>query len=404
MKVSPFAPAAPQQLSAITGIRLASCASGIKRGEATDLSLIEFAAGSTVAGCFTKSTTAGAPVNWCRKALKSGHVRAIIVNSGNANVFTGSPGDETVRLEVDSVASALSAAHSDVFVCSTGVIGEPLDGNLIARAVPGLVASLQSASWHEAASAIMTTDTYPKVSTRSCAVASGQVTINGIAKGSGMIAPDMATTLSFLGTDARISAADLQSLLSECVEDTFNCITVEGDTSTSDTILIGATGKGSQVETQEDLAKFKAALREVLFDLSQQVVDDGEGVSKRIEISLSGAPDRASARMLAMHIANSPLFKTAIAGGDANWGRVVMALGKSQMPFDLNRLKIWFNDLPVAESGRRASAYNEKAMTALVNGDSIRVRVEVGEGPGSILVRTTDLTSDFVDLNANYRS
>lgn len=402
--MSPLAPEQIAELASIDGVRLATSSTGMRYKNRPDLALLEFCEGTTAAGSFTRSQTAGAPVRWCREALRLGEIRGIIVNAGNANVFTGEAGEDAVRIEARSVAQALSADKRSIFVCSTGVIGEPLDVKVITDKVPELVSSLRGDGWRSAADAIRTTDTYAKLASTAVDIGGGQVRINGIAKGSGMIAPNMATTLAFLATDARVDQETLQTVLADCVDTTFNCITVDGDTSTSDSIIMGATGRGPTVSEPADIAAFKEAVHTVLDSLALQVVSDGEGLERLIEITVAGADSRQAARALASSVSNSLLLKTAIAGGDANWGRVVMALGNAAVPLTQAKLKIWFGDLLVAERGQRAVSHNESAVSEYISGRKISIRIEVGTGPGFATFRTCDLTSKFVDLNANYRS
>ncbi len=330
-QVSPLAPAAFPEMPRLAGVRLAAAACGVRYAGRDDVCLIEMAPGTAVAGVLTQSRTASAPVLWCRRALKGGRVRAIVVNSGNANAFTGSLGLASVQRVVETTAGLLAAKKTEVYVASTGVIGERLADQKITAALRGLNSGLDAGAWAAAAKAIMTTDTYPKGATRRAEIGGVPVTVNGIAKGSGMIAPDMATMLSFVATDAKIPAKTLQALLARGAADSFNAITVDSDTSTSDTLLLCATGqaKHKRVSGLGDplLKGFRAALFDLLRDLAHQVVRDGEGASKFVTIAVSGAASKRAARRIALSIANSPLVKTAIAGGDPNWGRIVMAVG-----------------------------------------------------------------------------
>jgi glutamate N-acetyltransferase/amino-acid N-acetyltransferase len=405
---SPLAPARFPDLPPVAGARFATLAAGIRYRDRDDLLLIELAPGSTAAGVFTRSTTAGHPVVWDRRILPGGRARAVIVNSGNANVFRGAEGDAAVAAEAQSVAAALNCRPDEVFVASTGVIGERLPVERITARMDDLVAGLRADGIAAAARAIMTTDTFPKGAYASCTIDGALVTIAGIAKGSGMIAPDMATMLSFVVTDASVSAPILQKLLSEAADASFNAITVDSDSSTSDTLLLLATGAaGNRVPADHDdprLAGFRAALDTVVLDLAHQVVRDGEGAQKFIAVSVEGAVDPSSARRIGLAIANSPLVKTAIAGGDANWGRVIMAVGKSGEPVEMSRLGVAFGGYDVARDGAAVPDLNEAPVAAHLAGSEIAIRVVVGAGPGSATVWTCDLTHGYIDINADYRS
>jgi glutamate N-acetyltransferase/amino-acid N-acetyltransferase len=405
---SPLAPAAFPALPVVAGARFSSLAAGLRYRDRDDLCLIEVAPGSTVAGVFTRSTTAGHPVLWCRAILAAGRARAVIVNAGNANVFRGVEGDAAVRAEAEAVAAALDCAANEVFVASTGVIGQRLPVEKLAAHVPDLVAGLRPDGIASAAQAIMTTDTFPKGATATCSIDGKTVTIAGIAKGSGMIAPDMATMLAFVVTDAALPASVLQPLLAEATDASFNAITVDSDTSTSDTLLLLATGAAGHapVEAVGDtrLAGFREALRAVLMDLAHQVVRDGEGAQKFIAVTVEGAVDAASARRIGLAIANSPLVKTAIAGGDANWGRVIMAVGKSGEPVEMARLGVAFGGHDVARDGAAVPDLDETPVAAHLAGSEIAIRVVVGTGPGNATVWTCDLTHGYIEINADYRS
>jgi len=367
------------------------------------------APGTQVAGVFTKSKTSSAPVDWCKAAVKGGSARVLVVNSGNANAFTGKAGYAGAREIADSAAAIVGCRPQEVFMASTGVIGEPLPANRITRILADLVEAGSAGAWREAAGAIMTTDTFPKLATATALIDDKKVTINGVAKGSGMIAPDMATMLSFVFTDANLPASVLQEFLSAGVANSFNAITVDSDTSTSDTLLLFATGKGSKhaaitKASDRRLTEFHRKLDEVLLDLALQVVRDGEGAQKLIRIDVDGAESDAAAKRIALSIANSPLVKTAIAGADANWGRVVMAVGKSGEAADRDRLKISFGSQVVAEKGERAIKYNEAAATKAVSGRNVEIAVEIGLGKGRARVWTCDLTHGYIDINGSYRS
>jgi glutamate N-acetyltransferase/amino-acid N-acetyltransferase len=393
----------------IPGVRLATAAAGIRYAGRTDVLLALFDSGTTAAGVFTRSKCPSAPVEWCRAHLRSGKARALVVNSGNANAFTGKSGRDACKFTADITSRAIGCKPGDVFLASTGVIGEPLRAEAFDGVMEGLVANAKADDFPAAARAIMTTDTFPKVATATAKIGKATVTINGIAKGAGMIAPDMATMLSFVFTDAAISAPALQSLLRDGVADTFNAVTIDGDTSTSDTLMMFATGKvagTARIARGSDprLKHFKNALHEVLADLSEQVARDGEGARKLVEIVVEGAKTDQSARRIAMAIANSPLVKTAIAGEDANWGRVVMAVGKAGEPADRDRLSIWFGGIRVAHKGARDPGYDEAAVSAAMKKPEISLKVALGMGKGRDRVLTCDLTKEYVAINGDYRS
>lgn len=409
--VSPLAPKSYPEMPALRGVRMATAAAGIKYKNRTDVLLMVFDEPATVAGVFTRSKCPSAPVDFCRANLATGKARAVVVNSGNANAFTGVKGKAATELTARSASEAVGCATNEVYLASTGVIGEPLDATKFAGVLGDMHGQATGDFWLEAAKAIMTTDTYPKVATRTAEIDGVTVTINGIAKGAGMIAPDMATMLSFVATDADIAPAALQALLSNGVGPTFNSVTVDSDTSTSDTLLLFATGKAKDdgqvmVETADDprLSSFRAALNDLLKDLALQVVRDGEGARKMVEVTVTGAESDAAAKRIALSIANSPLVKTAVAGEDANWGRVVMAVGKSGEMADRDRLAIWFGDVRVAVNGERDPAYSEAATTAVMQQEDILIRVDIGLGSGTATVWTCDLTKEYVAINGDYRS
>jgi glutamate N-acetyltransferase/amino-acid N-acetyltransferase len=407
--ISPLAPSHVPAMPAVAGVRLATAAAGIRYAGRTDVLLALFTPGTAVAGVFTRSKCPSAPVEWCRAHLKAGKVRALVVNSGNANAFTGKSGRAACKLTAGIAAHAADIKPADVFLASTGVIGEPLNAQAFDGVMQGLVANANPGDFLAAAQAIMTTDTFPKVATATAKIGKATVTINGIAKGAGMIAPDMATMLSFVFTDAAISAPALQALLKEQVADTFNAVTIDGDTSTSDTLMIFATGKADgcpRIARAGDprLKTFKKALHAVLADLSEQIARDGEGARKLVEIVVQGAVSKASARRIALSIANSPLVKTAIAGEDANWGRVVMAVGKAGEPADRDRLSIWFGGIRVAHKGARDPNYDEAEVSALMKQPVIHLKVALGLGKGHDRVLTCDLTKEYVAINGDYRS
>ncbi|MGV2130787.1 bifunctional glutamate N-acetyltransferase/amino-acid acetyltransferase ArgJ [Agrobacterium vitis] len=409
--VSPLAPKSFAEMPAIRGVSMATAAAGIKYKNRTDVLLMVFDRPASVAGVFTRSKCPSAPVDFCRKNLAHGVARGVVVNSGNANAFTGTKGRAATELTAKSAASALNCGEDEIYLASTGVIGEPLDATKFAGVLDDMARDAKGDFWLEAAKAIMTTDTYPKVATRSTEIGGVTVTINGIAKGAGMIAPDMATMLSFVVTDADIAPAALQALLSAGVGPSFNSVTVDSDTSTSDTLMLFATGAAAsdgqqRVETTDDarLEGFRAALNDLLKDLALQVVRDGEGARKMVEVTVKGAESDAAAKVIALSIANSPLVKTAVAGEDANWGRVVMAVGKAGELADRDRLAIWFGDVRVAVNGERDPDYSEAAATAVMQGEDIPVTVELGLGSGTATVWTCDLTKEYVAINGDYRS
>jgi glutamate N-acetyltransferase / amino-acid N-acetyltransferase len=407
--ISPLAPNHVPDMPAIAGVRLATAAAGIRYAGRTDVLLTLFERGTTAAGVFTRSKCPSAPVEWCRAHLKAGKTRALVVNSGNANAFTGKSGRDACKFTAQIAARAVGCKPGDVFLASTGVIGEPLKAQAFDGVMEGLVARAQAGDFLAAARAIMTTDTFPKVATAAAKIGKAKVTINGIAKGAGMIAPDMATMLSFVFTDAAISAAALQALLKDGVTDTFNAVTIDGDTSTSDTLMMFATGKAADAPritraADPRLKDFKKTLHAVLANLSEQVARDGEGARKLVEIVVEGAVSKASARRIAMSIANSPLVKTAIAGEDANWGRVVMAVGKAGEPADRDRLSIWFGGIRVAHKGARDPGYDEATVSAVMKKPEISLRVALGMGKGRDRVLTCDLTKEYIAINGDYRS
>jgi glutamate N-acetyltransferase/amino-acid N-acetyltransferase len=406
---SPLAPAALPHLPALAGVRLSARACGVRYKGRTDVCLIEFAPGTAIAGVLTRSLSPSAPVDWCRQALKGGKARAILVNSGNANAFTGKLGKASVERSVKATAAALACARDQVFVASTGVIGEPLPDERITAALPDLIGDLRADRWADAAAAIMTTDTFPKSATRTARIGNVDVRINGIAKGSGMIAPDMATMLAFVATDAKLPAPVLRALLKQASDKSFNCTTVDGDTSTSDTLLLAATGAAlghARIVSAGDrrLADFRAKLDDLMIDLACQVVRDGEGASKFVTIEVTGAASDAAARRIGLAIANSPLVKTAIAGADANWGRIVMAVGKAGEKANRDKLKISIGGVKVAAQGQRVAGFDEAPVARHMKGSEIAIAVDVGIGRGRAHVWTCDLTHGYIEINADYRS
>jgi len=408
LALSPLAPARFPELPPIDGVRLAGGASGIRYQGRRDLMLALLDPGTTIAGVLTRSLTAGAPVEWCRAALKRGKARAIVVNSGNSNTFTGRAGRTVVEATAAAAAKLAGCPAREVFICSTGVIGEPPPGEKIIAALPSLAAAASATGWSDAAQAILTTDTFPKGATRQCAIDGVPVTINGFAKGSGMIAPDMATMLAFVATDAAIAPAALQALARLYVHTTFNAVTVDGDRSTNDTLLLFATGQAPapRISRAGDarLADFRAKLEAVLLDLAQQLVRDGEGATKFVKVTVSGAASAASARKIARTICESPLVKTAFAGEDANWGRIVMAAGRADEPLNRERMSVKFGDLWAARDGRVAPDYSEAKMSAYMKGRELEVAVDVGVGRASAVMWTCDLTHGYISINGDYRS
>jgi len=408
---SPLAPVGFPEMGAVGGVSLATAATGMKYPGRDDVLLVDLLEGTTVAGTLTRSKTRSAPVDWCRKHLSVGDARGLIVNAGNANAFTGAVGDEAVEKCVAAVADQLSCRPSRVFAASTGVIGQPLPYQMIVDALPMTAARLTpsgAASWRAAAAAIMTTDTFAKGATATATIGDTVVTISGIAKGSGMIAPDMATMLSFIFTDARIAASDLDAIVRAGVDKSFNAITVDSDTSTSDTVLVFATGVAGNAINDSgaaaSLADFTAKLHAVMQDLAHQVVRDGEGASKFISVAVTGAEDDRAAAVIARAIANSPLVKTAIAGEDANWGRIVMAVGKSGEAADRDRLAIRIGGIEVARNGLVVPGYDETPVAAHVRGQNVDLAVDIGIGSGAATVWTCDLTHGYISINADYRS
>lgn len=409
-KISPLAPKQIPDMPALNGVRMATAKAGIKYQGRTDLLFMVFDEPANVAGVFTRSKCPSAPVDHCRKALSHGKARGVVVNSGNANAFTGKKGVVTTDQTAKAAANALHAHENEIFLASTGVIGEPMDASRFTGLLPQMAIDALPDNWLEAAKAIMTTDTFPKLATRSIQFGEQTIVINGIAKGAGMIAPDMATMLSFVVTDAPIESHILQELLSDKVQATFNSITVDSDTSTSDSLLLFATGKAKgNAKTLSDkndvrYRQFAQALYEVLHELSLQVVTDGEGAHHLIEVKVEGATNDNAAKIIARSIANSPLVKTAVAGEDANWGRVVMAVGKAGVEADRDKLSIWFGRHRLAVGGERDSNYNEEEASRYMKGQHIVIKVDIGLGNGSATIWSCDLTKEYVEINGDYRS
>ncbi len=408
MSVSPLAPETFPELKPIAGVRLAAACAGIRHQNRQDVLLAELAEGTHVAGVFTNSLTASAPVLAGRDALKGGKARVLVVNSGNSNAFTGKAGVAAVDAVAKAATGLFKCKPNEFFMASTGVIGEKLPAEKITAALPDMLPSLSESSWMDAAKAIMTTDTYPKLATRTVELGGKTVTINGIAKGSGMIAPDMATMLAFVFTDAAIAPAALQALLSGANAATFNCITVDGDTSTSDTALLFATGAAGNAEVTNandpSVKNFAIALHDVLHELALHIVKDGEGAERLVTIAVSGAENSAAARRIGMSIANSPLVKTALAAGDANWGRIVMAVGKAGEKADRDKLTITIGGVIVAKDGEADPNYKEAQIDTHMKGRDIQILVDVGVGKAKATVWTCDLTHRYIDINGSYRT
>jgi len=409
---SPLAVTLPE-LPPLAGVRLGAAAAGIRYRGRNDLVMLELAPGTTVAGVFTSNKCPGAPVDWCRAALKGGRARAVVVNAGNANVFTGRAGREACAATAEAAGKLVGCPARQVFIASTGVIGETLPHERLTAALPALHADLREDAWEAAARGIMTTDTFPKAATRLAQIGDAQVRISGFCKGSGMIAPDMATMLCFVFTDAKLPADALQTMLRRGVDASFNCTTVDSDTSTSDTVLLFATGQakhpripsadGSAARNRL-LADFARKLDDLLLDLALQVVRDGEGAQKLVRIEVSGATTARSAKRIAMTVANSPLVKTAIAGEDANWGRIVMAVGKAGEPADRDKLSVAVGGVWMARHGGVVAGYDETPVVAHMKGREVSIAIDLGLGRGKATAWTCDLTHGYIDINGSYRS
>lgn len=406
--ISPFAPARFPDLPPVPGVRLAAAEARLRYRGRPDLLLASFAPGTTVGGVLTRSRTAAPPVEWCRALLSDGDARALVVNAGNANAATGTQGRAAVRQTAAAAAALVGCREEEVYVSSTGVIGKQLPAERLTAALPGLHARLAEGAWPEAAAAIMTTDTFPKGASARAEIDGVPVTIAGIAKGSGMIAPNMATMLSYVFTDARLAADVLQPLLRRGVNRSFNSITVDGDTSTNDTCLLFATGVAHNHRLwrpiDRRLAGFRAALEAVLADLARQIVRDGEGARKFVSITVRGAASETAARCLGLAIANSPLVKTAIAGEDPNWGRIVAVVGRAGVTFHQGQLAIWIGGERAAAGGVADPAFDEPAAARHMRGSEIEIVVEIGARSGSATVWTCDLTHGYIDINADYCS
>lgn len=410
LEKSPLAPKRFPRIPEIAGVELAGRHVGLKPAKGVkDLMVARLARGTTVAGVFTQSRCPSAPVDWCRKILSKGKAQAVVVNSGNANAFTGIAGDTVVAETVKAAAKLIGCPRDQVYVASTGVIGEPVPPDYIAGKLPVMVRGLKPQSWRQAADAILTTDTFPKAACRTVKIGNTDVTIAGFIKGSGMIAPDMATMLSFVFTDAKIPARVLQSTLKSAADKSYNCITVDSDTSTSDTVLLFATGKGKRHQavtraTDKHFKEFRRAIEDLMIDLATQVVRDGEGAQKLITMDVTGAVSNNSARKIGLTVANSPLVKTAIAGEDANWGRIVMAVGKTGEPADRDKLSITMGGVPITEWGIVREDYVEDPVAEHLKGQEVHIGIDIGLGRGKARVWTCDLTHGYITINADYRS
>ncbi|MGJ3259561.1 MAG: bifunctional glutamate N-acetyltransferase/amino-acid acetyltransferase ArgJ [Rhodospirillales bacterium] len=405
---SPLAPDTFPDLPAVDGVEIAVAETGLKYKGRPDLLLMKFADGTRAAGVFTKSLCPSAPVDWCRQHIAGGEARGVVVNAGNANAFTGRAGAEACAAVVQTAADMLTCRPSRVFAASTGVIGEVLPAATLTPFIETMAADMAGDRWADAATAIMTTDTFPKGATRRVDIGGTTVRINGIAKGSGMIAPDMATMLAFIATDAALPADVLQTCLSDAAEKSFNRSTVDSDTSTSDTVLAFATGAAGNDEIADAgdpaLAAFRAALDDLCIDLAQQVVRDGEGASKFITVNVTGAESDTAAKRIALSIANSPLVKTAIAGEDANWGRVVMAVGKAGEKAERDKLSISMGGTVIAKDGAAVDGYDEAPVAHHMKSSEIEITVDLALGAGRATVWTCDLTHGYISINADYRS
>ena len=407
-KLSPLAPEKFPDMPGVSGVRLLTGRFDPDRSRRDNLLVIILDSGTTVAGTLTRSFTRSAPVEWCAQALPNGLARAVIINSRNANVFSEQADQSIVTNTVKCAARLLDCSEQEILVASTGVIGEPLPLNVIADALPSVFQENVEASWQNAARAIMTTDTFPKGSMAQTTIEETSITIAGIAKGSGMIAPNMATMLAFIFTDARLPASVLQILITQALESTFHCITVDGDTSTSDTILLLATGHADHrpiIEVKDSaLENFRSALQAVMQDLALQIVRDGEGAQKLITITISKAKTNEIARHLGLSIANSPLVKTAIAGADLNWGRIIMALGKTEYAVERDRIVLAIGGITVLDHGRAITSYDHHVLDAHLQGREVAIDIDLGLGSGKATVWTCDLTHGYIDINASYRS
>ena len=409
MQTSPLAPKTPPEIREVAGVRLATAQSGITYQRRDDLMLMYFDKGAAVAGVFTRSSTAAAPIAWCRQILNDkSKIKAILCNAGNANAFTGKEGEEAVKICAKAVAEAIGCAPNQVIITSTGVIGERLPHENITPHIASMVKSAEAKNWHEASKAIGTTDTFPKAISRTAQIGDNSITITGIAKGSGMIAPNMATMLGFIATDANLAPPILQSLLTQLNEVSFNAITVDGDTSTNDTLILAATAEAAhKAITRADdpaLKDFTKKLLEVMQTLAKLIVRDGEGARKLITIHIKGAENDSEAKRIGLAIGNSLLVKTAIAGGDANWGRIIMAIGKAGANIIPQKLAIAIGGTNITQDGARHADYDEKTLTAYMQGDEITIEVDLNIAKGQATIWTCDLTERYIAINADYRS
>lgn len=406
--VSPFAPETIPSLPPVAGVTMATGHSGMRYEGRNDVLLMNFSDNTQVAGVFTKSSMPGIPVEWDKSILSKGTAKGLVVNAGISNVFTGTKGQEVVKETVDTAAELLGCTANEIFVSSTGTIGDVPDKEKLTAILPALKNSLDEASWTDAALTITTTDTFPKLVGTTVTVDGKEITINGFAKGSGMVAPDMATMLVYFFTDANIPAKVLQKLVTEMTNCSFNAITVDSDMSTSDTLLMFATGKaGNKAPASENdpmLDGFKDAMKKLFIDLAQQVVKDGEGISKFMTVEVRGAKSDDSAKKIALAIANSPLVKTAVSGEDPNWGRIVMAIGKSAEPANRDKTSITIGNILIAEDGALHPDYEENVAAEYMTGENIHIIVNVGVGDGKATIWSSDLTHEYITINADYRS
>ena len=409
IEISPLAPKKFPNIKPVPGLRLCGQAVGLKSSGDKDLMIAELVKGTKIAGVMTNSRCPSAPVDWCRTILPEGRARAIIVNSGNANAFTGASGNKVVTSTVSRASKLFNCNPNEVYIASTGVIGEPLLEDQIAEKLSKVVTRLSPTSWKSASEAIMTTDTFAKAASVKTKIGSSEVVISGFAKGSGMIAPDMSTMLGFIFTNARLPAQVLQRLLRRAADSSFNSITVDGDTSTSDTLFLCATGKNARQKrilksNDPDLKEFYNALESVCLNLANQIVSDGEGARKLITLNVSGAESKRAARNIGLSVANSPLVKTAVAGEDPNWGRIIMAVGKAGEKADRDKLSINIGGIPITHKGERSIDYNEAIVASYMKNKNIEISLDVGVGRSKATVWTCDLTHKYISINADYRS
>ncbi len=404
MKTSPLAPKNPPILHPVQGIRIAVAQSGMKYQGRDDVALIIVDDGAVIAGGLTRSETRSAAVDWCRQGLNNAAAKAVLVNAGNSNAFTGAAGAQSVQRCAEAAGLELGCKPEAILIASTGVIGEPMQDSLITRHIPTMAKNAAADAWDKAAKAIMTTDTFPKAASTQFNIDNTHITITGIAKGSGMIAPDMATMLAFIATDAAVDPQDLKRITKKAIKHSFNAITVDSDTSTSDTTIVIATGKSGEMLQGKGLKIFAKQLRAMMTDLAGQIVRDGEGAEKFITITVTGAKNNKSARKIGRAIANSPLVKTAMAGEDPNWGRIVMAVGKSGEKADRDTLSINIGGITIAKDGQRVKGYDEEPVAEHMKNDEITIAVDIGIGKGRAVIWTCDLTHGYIDINADYRS